>query len=194
MVRYNSSRTCPEIDNPAARHPAQQRRIVDIAQTAAGQYHHQLWLACKFHQIRTAFCGYYEWFERVTLTVSPVRFTRDDKSAVTVRDVEPGCIRVGEQTYLHDVVLTAEEVLDEAAAIDLDSLDESDISAVLEREPEMLLLGTGWQAMLPPRDLMFALARKGIGLEVMSTPAACRTFNILISEGRRPAAILKITE
>jgi uncharacterized protein len=54
----------------------------------------------------------------------------------------------------------------------------------------MLILGTGWRQCLPPRDLMFGLARRGIGLEMMDTPAACRTFNILIAEGRRPAAIL----
>jgi uncharacterized protein len=41
---------------------------------------------------------------------------------------------------------------------------------------------------------MFALARRGIGLETMDTPAACRTFNILVNEGRRPTAILKISD
>jgi uncharacterized protein len=39
---------------------------------------------------------------------------------------------------------------------------------------------------------MFALARKGIGFETMDTPAACRTFNILVSEGRDVAAVLVI--
>jgi uncharacterized protein len=36
------------------------------------------------------------------------------------------------------------------------------------------------------------MARRGVGIEVMDTPAACRTFNILVAEGRRPAAIIKV--
>ena len=48
--------------------------------------------------------------------------------------------------------------------------------------------------MLPPRELVFALARKGIGFEAMDTPAACRTFNILIGEDRDVAAVLLIED
>lgn len=122
-----------------------------------------------------------------------MKFTRDSISALTVRNVEPGRIRIGEDTYTRDVALTAEEVLREAVPGDFHNLCLEDITLVLASEPEMLLLGSGWTAMLPPRDLVFALARRGIGLECMTTPAACRTFNILVNEGRRPAAILRIS-
>ena len=54
------------------------------------------------------------------------------------------------------------------------------------------MIGAGWSPALPPRELTFAMARLGIGFEVMDTPAACRTFNILVAEGRRPAAVLVI--
>jgi len=122
-----------------------------------------------------------------------VKFTRDAFSAVTVRDVAPGRIQIGEETYTRDIVLTAEAVLEDAVPADFATIREADIAAILEVEPEMLILGTGWTAMLPPRELFFALARRGLGLETMNTPAACRTFNILVDEGRRPAAILKIS-
>ena len=58
--------------------------------------------------------------------------------------------------------------------------------------PEAVLLGPGSSNVFPPRELMFAFARKGIGLEVMDTAAAARTFNVLANEGRRVAAVLYI--
>jgi uncharacterized protein len=47
---------------------------------------------------------------------------------------------------------------------------------------------------MPNRDLMFAMARSGVGLEFMDTPAGARTFNVLLGEGRSLAAILYPTE
>ena len=63
-------------------------------------------------------------------------------------------------------------------------------STLLERKPDVIIVGTGWTQVLPPRELVFALAKAGVGLEVMDTPAACRTFNILVAEDRRPGALL----
>jgi uncharacterized protein len=61
---------------------------------------------------------------------------------------------------------------------------------VVDTKPEIVLLGTGTTNVFPPRELTFAFARNGIGLEVMDTAAAARTFNVLANEGRRVAAIL----
>lgn len=72
----------------------------------------------------------------------------------------------------------------------MEALVESDLALLLETGPELIVLGTGNKYILPPRDLVFALARRGVGLEVMDTPAAARTFNVLISESRRVAAVL----
>ncbi len=52
------------------------------------------------------------------------------------------------------------------------------------------MLGTGNTVVFPPRELVIAMARSGIGLESMDTPAAARTFNVLAGEGRRVAAVL----
>ncbi len=55
---------------------------------------------------------------------------------------------------------------------------------------EFVLLGTGLNNALPPRDIRDALKGAGLGLEFMSTEAAARTYNVLASEGRRLAAAL----
>ena len=75
----------------------------------------------------------------------------------------------------------------EPSAVDAEAL-----AAVLaERDAvELLLLGTGATQVLPPAALRRVFDDAGLGLETMSTGAACRTYNILLGEGRRVAAAL----
>jgi len=56
--------------------------------------------------------------------------------------------------------------------------------------PPLLLLGTGGAPQTQYPDFATDLKARGISLEVMSTPAACRTWNVLMSEGRNAAALL----
>ena len=74
----------------------------------------------------------------------------------------------------------------------IEELVEEDFQPALDANCEVIVLGTGARPLFPPRALVFAFSRLGIGLETMETNAACRTFNILISEGRRAAAALII--
>ena len=62
--------------------------------------------------------------------------------------------------------------------------------ALLELEPELVILGTGARQRFPHPRLTVALSGARIGLEVMATGAACRTYNILMGEGRRVVAVI----
>ena len=75
-----------------------------------------------------------------------------------------------------------------------ESLDKSHIEFALDFEPEILLLGTGDRIQFPVAEIMSIPATRGIGMEVMDTAAACRTYNILMAEDRRVAAVLFMTE
>lgn len=119
-----------------------------------------------------------------------MQFTRDQNSAITVRQVEPGQLRIGNELVRNNVLLTADREIRKWTIGDIDKLAESDLDEILTAAPEMIVVGSGWKAVFPPRDVVFALARRGVGFEIMDTPAACRTFNILINEGRRAAAAL----
>jgi uncharacterized protein len=55
---------------------------------------------------------------------------------------------------------------------------------------QSLLLGTGAKQVFPTPDLRRAFAEAGVGLEAMNTGAACRTYNILLAEGRPVGAAL----
>ncbi len=60
----------------------------------------------------------------------------------------------------------------------------------LALEPELVLLGTGERQIFPAASVGAQFLRAGIGFEVMDTGAACRTFNVLVGEKRRVAALL----
>ena len=121
-----------------------------------------------------------------------MKFSRETPSAVTVRHVEQGLIRIGDDSITENVVLFRDSVRRDIVTGDVDELTAADLTGLLDERPELIIMGAGWQPALPPRELVFALARKGIGFEMMDTPASCRTFNILISEARDVAAILQV--
>ena len=123
-----------------------------------------------------------------------MKFIRDQAAGNIVRKVEQRSITIGDRVFDSNIGLTKERIIENWPPCPIDDLDEQSIQAILETEPELLLLGTGWRARIPPRELVFAMARIGIGIEFMDTPAACRTYNILVGEGREAAAILYLDD
>lgn len=111
-----------------------------------------------------------------------------------MRKIEPGAITIGDKIYTSNIGLLADAIIVDWPDRPLSELTEYYLSPILEKSPEMVILGTGWQHRFAPRELVFALARRGIGLDVMDTPAACRTFDVLVSEDRLPAAILYLDD
>jgi uncharacterized protein len=71
-----------------------------------------------------------------------------------------------------------------------DALSRAHFEYLLSLQPEIVLLGTGTQLRFPAPALSRPLLAARIGLEVMDTRAACRTYNILMAEGRKVAAAL----
>jgi uncharacterized protein len=100
----------------------------------------------------------------------------------------PGYVRLGVVEYRSNILVTPERVVDGWAAGGFDALREADFAALGELKPEVVLLGTGVSLRFPHPRLMRTLTDAGIGVEVMDTPAVCRTFNILAAEGRKVAA------
>lgn len=69
-------------------------------------------------------------------------------------------------------------------------LDHPEQIIALARDIDFILLGTGAELRHAPAGFRQALEAAGIGVEVMKTDSACRTYNVLVSEGRRVAAAL----
>lgn len=123
-----------------------------------------------------------------------MKFTREQLSRIAIRHVEPGAIRVNDQVIRDNVALTIDEVILDWSASAIEELTAADFEPLMASDPELILLGTGERPVFPPRDLVFSMARRGIGFEVMDTAAACRTFNILAGDGRRVAAVLIVKD
>jgi uncharacterized protein len=87
-----------------------------------------------------------------------------------------------------NIVVMAAEVRNDWHATDFDTLTEASFEYFLAFKPEVLLLGTGAQQRFPHPRLYRMLTNAGIGVECMDTPAACRTYNILVEEDRKVIA------
>ncbi len=99
-------------------------------------------------------------------------------------------IRVGERVLRKSVIIGTRDIIADWPVTSTHQLDEKSLESVLALEPDVVLLGTGRRLAFPSRQVYGAVLARNIGLEVMDTAAACRTFNILAGEGRRVAAAL----
>lgn len=99
-------------------------------------------------------------------------------------------MRIGEQWVDGNVIVTPDEILPDWPVADPLAVATSDLRPAIELKPTIIILGTGDEMHTPDVELMAALAEHSIGLEIMSTPSACRTFNVLVHEERRVVAAL----
>ena len=102
----------------------------------------------------------------------------------------PGWVRIGMQEFRENLVLTADVIQPGWAAAGIDALTEADYAGLLAHAPDLVVLGTGATLRFPHPRLTQALTAARVGVEVMDTAAACRTFNVLTAEGRKVLAAL----
>jgi uncharacterized protein len=107
-----------------------------------------------------------------------------------VRGYSDAGIRIGDRLYADSVVVNAATVIEGWPPRTIADATEQDLRQALALRPEVLLIGTGRQQAFPPRALLALLHESRVGFEIMDTGAACRTYNVLASEGRNVAAAL----
>jgi uncharacterized protein len=107
----------------------------------------------------------------------------------TVTGYGPGYIEINGERYSGNLILAAAFQQSWSVAA-FEQLRPEDFEPLLALKPEVVLLGTGRRHRLADPRLTAHLARSGVALEAMDTAAACRTYNILMSDGRRVAAAL----
>ncbi len=122
---------------------------------------------------------------------SGMKLTDDSIGALQlVRAYSPGEIRVGEQTLRQSCLLRADKIIAQWRPQRIDELTTDDLESIFALEPEIVVLGTGSRQRFPASALLAKVLSRGIGCEVMDTGAACRTYNVLVSEDRRVVAAL----
>jgi uncharacterized protein len=119
-----------------------------------------------------------------------MQLTRDAAAVHLIRAWEPGRVRVGDRWLAGNVIVGSERIVEGWTTIEPHRLTIADLTPALALEPTILVLGTGTAGLLPDVELMADVAARSVGLEIMNTPAACRTFNVLLQERRRVVAAL----
>ena len=106
----------------------------------------------------------------------------------TVTAYGPGFVEINESRYQGHVWFTPDSPVQAWATAGFEALRVEDFEPLLAQQPQIVLLGTGQRQRFPQPRLLAALTRAGIGVEAMDTAAACRTYNIVMAEGRRVLA------
>lgn len=101
-----------------------------------------------------------------------------------------GYVAVNNQRYERSLVVTPDAIHDTWSATGVDTIGANELAFLLSLKPEILLLGTGATHCFPGPAVLREFAGAQIGVETMTTPAACRTFNILMAEGRHVVAAI----
>jgi uncharacterized protein len=105
-----------------------------------------------------------------------------------------GWVEVSGRRVSGSLVVAAERLLEGWAAGGIGSLTAGETATLVEWNPEIVLLGSGATFRFPDPAALAPLYQAGIGVEVMDTKAACRTYNILLAEGRRVVAALVVSD
>ena len=103
-----------------------------------------------------------------------------------------GYVAVNGQRHQASLVVGAERLITDWPARSVEALAADHLAAIVEMAPDIVLLGTGSRLQFPEAARLAPLYKAGIGVEVMDTPAACRTYNILMGEGRSVVAALVV--
>jgi uncharacterized protein len=120
-----------------------------------------------------------------------MKFTLEGSSKVNViRSYSAEEIRIGEHSIRSSCIVTADSLIANWPPGALEEVDLDHLEPIFELRPELVLFGTGARQRFAPAEIRSAFAARGIGVETMDLGAACRTFNILVSEERRVAGVL----
>ncbi len=101
-----------------------------------------------------------------------------------------GWVEVAGRRVSGSLAVAAERLLEGWAAGGIGALRPEETAVLLDWKPEIVLLGSGASFRFPDPAALAPLFQAGVGVEVMDTKAACRTYNILLAEGRRVVAAL----
>jgi len=111
-----------------------------------------------------------------------------------INSYEQGSVVIGEERFFSSLIITPAIVINNWPPQSYKDIATHHLEQIIEMKPELILLGTGCKQHFPDTDLFLNTAKLNIGFEVMDTGAACRSYNILLQEGRNVAAALLMIE
>lgn len=105
--------------------------------------------------------------------------------ANTITGYGDGYVEINKTPYSHAVLISSDGAISDWPIKAFEDLEPGHFEQMLALKPELIIIGTGNKQHLPKPELLKPLISAKIGFEVMNSQAACRTYNILMGEGRR---------
>ncbi|WP_018140529.1 Mth938-like domain-containing protein [Thioalkalivibrio sp. ALJ7] len=109
-----------------------------------------------------------------------------------VTGYEAGRVGINQVAHLQSLIVRPHDLRTAWPVQTVAELEVEHLQTILDSPPEVLLIGTGEVQEFPDRAVWRHLRSQGLGVEIMDTAAACRTYNLIMAEGRDVAAALII--
>ncbi len=114
-----------------------------------------------------------------------MKFTEHrDSNIFTVKHYDPQCVKINNLQFHNSFFITQFSTEKNWPCKHIQDLTLEHLNQLLEKKPEVIILGTGNKQVFPSPRFFAHCAMQGIGLEVMANDAACRTYNVLTTEDR----------
>jgi len=110
----------------------------------------------------------------------------------TVSAYGPNYIEINAQRYTQSLLLSPESPVIEWSCTRFEDIKIEDFEQIAKLDPAVVIFGSGQRIRFPQAALIAPLIARNIGLETMDLQAACRTYNVLMAEGRKVVAALLI--
>lgn len=124
-----------------------------------------------------------------------MKFTQDSPgSELLFSDYDDVSVSINDHKHTDSLIVFPDNLLPQWAVSSIDQLSIDHLEAVIERRPDIVILGTGPQQRFPSVEVRRTLAQNRLQLEIMNNAAACRTYNLLVSEDRDVAAAIIINK
>ncbi|MHB1567093.1 MAG: Mth938-like domain-containing protein [Acidiferrobacter sp.] len=111
-----------------------------------------------------------------------------------IRGYRRGQVVIGATAYERSLIVLPDRLITDWPPVHFGELTETIFDEIAALGPEIVLLGTGTRLRFPPPRWLATLSQAGVGTECMDTGAACRTYNLLMNEGRHVAAALLLAD
>lgn len=124
-----------------------------------------------------------------------MKMALDTASGVNViKSYENGRVQIRERYYTRSLIVLPGQLYPDWEPSRAQDLRTFHLETILDKRPEVLIVGTGERQVFPDLAQFATLMDLGIGFEIMDNAAACRTFNVLLAEDRRAALALIIED
>ena len=117
----------------------------------------------------------------------------DTTEGYFITSYDENMLQVNGKNFYSSLIIASNELKTDWPPQSIETLNSEHFSKIIEMNPELVIIGTGRTLIFPPVETYAELIKLGVGVEIMDTGAACRTYNILTGEGRHVVCGLILT-